>query len=80
MILIELAGKLACRLTGNLQAILEAAEMKKEGQTKKVIVTGCLAQRYSHDLAGGFSAGFQYLGKFISIDLLELVAARNNTT
>ena len=26
--------------------------MKKEGQTKRVIVTGCLAQRYSNDLAG----------------------------
>ena len=36
----------------SLQAILEAAEAKKEGQTKRVIVTGCLAQRYSNDLAG----------------------------
>lgn len=36
-----------------MQAILEAAEMKQNGQTKKVIVTGCLAQRYSHNLAGG---------------------------
>ena len=40
------------RATVLWQAILEAAEMKKEGQTKRVIVTGCLAQRYSNDLAG----------------------------
>lgn len=26
--------------------------MKQQGQTKRVIVTGCLAQRYSHELAG----------------------------
>lgn len=34
------------------QAILEASDLKQEGQTKNVIVTGCLAQRYSEDLAG----------------------------
>ena len=34
------------------QAILEASQLKNEGQTQRVIVTGCLAQRYSDDLAG----------------------------
>lgn len=35
-----------------LQAIMEAAQLKKHGQVKHVVVTGCLAQRYSEELAG----------------------------
>ena len=34
------------------QAILEAAQLKQDGRVRKVVVTGCLAQRYSQDLAG----------------------------
>ena len=33
------------------QTIIEAARMKEEGRVKKVVVTGCLAQRYSEELA-----------------------------
>ncbi len=35
-----------------VQAIIEAAQLKAEGKVKKVVVTGCLAQRYSNELAG----------------------------
>jgi hypothetical protein len=35
----------------SLDTILEAAELQAESQGKKLFVTGCLAQRYSHDLA-----------------------------
>ena len=31
---------------------MEAAELKKDGRVKKVVVTGCLAQRYADELAG----------------------------
>jgi ribosomal protein S12 methylthiotransferase len=31
---------------------MEAAELKKDGRVQKVVVTGCLAQRYSIELAG----------------------------
>ena len=34
-----------------LQTIIAAARMKEEGKVRKVIVTGCLAQRYSEELA-----------------------------
>jgi len=33
------------------QTIIEAARLKQEGRVKKVVVTGCLAQRYSEELA-----------------------------
>lgn len=35
-----------------MQAIMQAAQMKTDGKAQRVIVTGCLAQRYSEDLAG----------------------------
>lgn len=35
----------------SIGAILEALERKKRGQTRRVIVTGCLAQRYGAELA-----------------------------
>ncbi len=31
---------------------MEAAQLKQNGQVKKVVVTGCLAQRYADELAG----------------------------
>lgn len=36
----------------SLQAIMQAAQLKADGKAQRVIVTGCLAQRYSEDLAG----------------------------
>ncbi len=53
----------ACRFVSNtphdsatlpmsLQAIMQAAQLKADGKAQRVIVTGCLAQRYSEDLAG----------------------------
>lgn len=35
----------------SIDNILEFAQLKKEGQIKKIIVTGCLAQRYQQELA-----------------------------
>ncbi|KAK9906538.1 hypothetical protein WJX75_003709 [Coccomyxa subellipsoidea] len=50
--------------TESLEAIMEAAELKKDGRVQKVVVTGCLAQRYSIELAeslpeADFVVGFQ---------------------
>lgn len=35
----------------SIENIIEAARLKEEGKVKKVIVTGCLAQRYNDELA-----------------------------
>lgn len=35
----------------SLETIMEAARLKTEGKVKKIVVTGCLAQRYSNELA-----------------------------
>lgn len=35
----------------NIEAILEAVELKKRGKIQKIIVTGCLSQRYANELS-----------------------------
>ena len=44
---------------------MEAAQLKQEGHVKKVVVTGCLAQRYADELAGE-SAHPCHTGCFLS--------------
>ena len=46
-----------------LQAILEAAQQKAQGSNQKIVVTGCLAQRYSAELAGKHSHGAAAAGR-----------------
>ncbi|MBF0571285.1 MAG: MiaB/RimO family radical SAM methylthiotransferase [Candidatus Omnitrophica bacterium] len=46
----------------SIDTILDLIELKKEGKIKKVIVAGCLAQRYGKDLAKEFSAVDAFVG------------------
>jgi ribosomal protein S12 methylthiotransferase len=57
----------------SIQKILEMAELKKSGKVKKVVVAGCLTQRYKDDLVDGLpeadifigSGEFQNIGKIL---------------
>lgn len=46
----------------SIDTILEAVELKKQGKIKKVIVAGCLAQRYGKDLVGEFEGVDAFVG------------------
>jgi ribosomal protein S12 methylthiotransferase len=46
----------------SIDTILDLVELKKEGKIKKVIVAGCLAQRYGKDLAKEFSGVDAFIG------------------
>jgi len=35
----------------SIETIIEASRLKQEGKVKKIVVTGCLAQRYREELA-----------------------------
>jgi len=48
---INTCGFLASACEEAIENILEMAELKKNGQLKKIIVTGCMAQRYKTDVA-----------------------------
>lgn len=46
----------------SIQRILEMAELKKGGQLKKVVVAGCLTQRYKDDLVAGLPEADLFVG------------------
>jgi len=46
----------------SIDTILDLIELKRKGKIKKVIVAGCLAQRYGRDLAKEFSAVDAFVG------------------
>ena len=46
----------------SIDTILDLIELKKEGKIKKIIVAGCLAQRYGKDLAREFEGVDAFVG------------------
>ena len=51
VVLVNTCGFIADAKQESIENILEFAQLKKEGQIQKIIVTGCLAQRYQQELA-----------------------------
>ncbi|MGE5197918.1 MAG: MiaB/RimO family radical SAM methylthiotransferase [Deltaproteobacteria bacterium] len=47
----------------SIEAILELADLKKEGRLKKIIVCGCLAQRYRYELKKELPEVDAFVGK-----------------
>lgn len=56
-----------------IENILEFAQLKKEGQIKKIIVTGCLAQRYKEELCRELPECDAVLGLGANGDIAEVV-------
>ena len=52
ILLINTCGFIGDAKEESIAAILEAAESKKRGETGKIVVFGCLSQRYSEELPG----------------------------
>ena len=52
VVVINTCGFLASACEEAIDNILEMAELKKAGQVKKILVTGCMAQRYKEDVLG----------------------------
>ena len=56
-----------------IENILEFAQLKKEGQIQKIIVTGCLAQRYQEELCQELPECDAVLGLGANGDIAEVV-------
>lgn len=52
VVVVNTCGFLASACEEAIDNILEMAELKKAGQVKKILVTGCMAQRYKQDVLG----------------------------
>ncbi len=50
VIVVNTCGFIESAKEESIEAVLEAARMKKEGQCRSVIIAGCLAQRYREEL------------------------------
>ena len=59
----------------SIENILEFAQLKKEGQIKKIIVTGCMAERYKDELVRELPECDAVLGLGANGDIAEVVEA-----
>ena len=57
----------------SIENILEFAQLKKEGQIQKIIVTGCMAQRYQQQMAEEMPECDAVLGLGANGDIVETV-------
>lgn len=60
----------------SIEAILDAAEQKKTGKCERLIVTGCLPQRYKADLKVSFPEVDAFVGTGQYQHLLDFVAGK----
>lgn len=60
--------------TESIEAILEASQWKEKGRAQKVVVTGCLSQRYPEELAKELPEVDHILGTSAYAQLPELLA------
>ncbi len=61
-VIINTCGFIDTAKEESINAILEAAELKKENKVKKVIVAGCLSQRYEFELKNDIPEVDKYFG------------------
>ena len=57
----------------SIENILEFAQLKEEGQIRKIVVTGCLAQRYQDELVAELPECDGVLGLGANADIVEAV-------
>ena len=50
MVVINTCGFIDSAKTEAIETILSAAELKAAGEVKKILVTGCLSQRYRDEM------------------------------
>src|SRR6188768_3339169 len=62
VIVVNTCGFIDSAKQESIYTSLEMAEFKKRGSCKKLVVTGCLSQRYSGDLAAGMPEVDHFLG------------------
>ena len=62
VIVVNTCGFIESAKKESIDTILEMAEHKKNGRCRKLVVTGCLSQRYAGDLAAGLPEVDHFLG------------------
>ena len=73
VVIVNTCGFIADAKAESIENILEFAQLKKEKQIKKIIVTGCLAQRYQQELAEEIPECDAVLGLGANEDIAEVI-------
>ncbi len=73
VVIVNTCGFIADAKAESIENILEFAQLKKEKQIKKIIVTGCLAQRYQQELAAEIPECDGVIGLGANEDIVEVV-------
>ena len=73
VVIVNTCGFIADAKQESIENILEFAQLKKEKQIKKIIVTGCLAQRYQQELADEIPECDAVLGLGANVDIADVV-------
>ncbi len=69
VILVNTCGFIEAAREESIETILEAAELKKTGRLRRLVVAGCMVQRYAEQL----KATLPEVDAFIGLDQLDLV-------
>ncbi len=75
VVIVNTCGFIADAKQEAIENILEFAKLKEEGRVKKIIVTGCLAQRYQEELCKELPECDAVLGLGANTDIVEAVNA-----
>lgn len=73
--IVNTCGFIESAKTESINQILELAKLKEEGQIKKIIVTGCLAQRYTEEIRQELSEVDGIVGIGANDDICEIARA-----
>ena len=71
VIVVNTCGFIDAAREESVETILEAAELKKSGSLKRLVVAGCMVQRYADELKGSLPE----VDAFIGLDQLDQVVA-----
>lgn len=75
IVIINTCGFIEDAKRESIDNILEMAELKKEGSIQKILVTGCLAERYKHEILTEMPEVDGIIGIGANSDIVEAVKA-----
>lgn len=80
ILLINTCGFIASAKSQNVQAIIDAVEIKKKFGISKLIVSGCLAERYSSQLSSQIKGVDAYFGANSVREIIEYLSPKGAET
>ena len=78
VLIINTCGFIQSAKEENIRTIIEAAESRKRGKLKKLIVVGCLSERYNVELTEQIKGVDNFFGTNASKEVLNVLTENNS--